>query len=206
MASTKTWQLGTGTAQVFPASGQDIVRPVILVGDKEEGPTDFDQFEAGIDHPSYPFLSELHARGFDLILLGFNNGNASLKDHAKAVQEGIIQANAERTGNDPLIVGGIGRGALAARYALAQMERSKIDHATSIYYSYNGAAPSPEEGETLEQLGSWPMRPHLFKLDSGDFHSELDGEDFHETKAGDPNEDGSLITKELGSWLLDQLR
>ncbi|MFJ7249806.1 hypothetical protein ACIQWA_34935 [Kitasatospora sp. NPDC098652] len=105
----------------------------------------------------------------------------------------------------PLVAGGIGRGALTARYALAKMERERLDHQTRVYFSYNGTAPIPErESPGLEQLGNWPLRPRLLKLVSGDFKNTLSDDDFDDHFSSSPNTGTSLITKELGSWLIDR--
>ncbi|MFF4324608.1 hypothetical protein [Streptomyces sp. NPDC001568] len=125
---------------------------------------------------------------------------------ASVLKEAIRRTIAERLGNTELVVGGIGRGALAAGHALLQAERSSEEHATAIFFSYNGTAPAGEEGKELEALGGWPVRPLNLKLVSADFTSTLDDEGFAETKNGAANPGGPLITKELGSWLLDYLR
>ncbi|MFD8638446.1 hypothetical protein [Streptomyces sp. NPDC059533] len=79
-------------------------------------------------------------------------------------------------------MGGVGRGALAARYVLAKAEQDSIDHDTTVYVSYNGTAPSSGEGAELKRLGGWPVRPLKLKLVSADFASELSDEDFDEPR------------------------
>ncbi|MFB7257937.1 hypothetical protein [Streptomyces nojiriensis] len=203
MASAIDWQLRHGSARVLMV-GEGLRRPVVLAAG-EAGPTDLAKFEAGVDHTSYSFLGELRARGYDLILVGYDARAVTLADQADAVQEALLRARAFREGNASLAVGGIGRGALAARYALAKAEQEIISHETSTYFSYNGSAPSSEEGAELKAFGGWPQLPRLLKMVSGDFTSALGDEDFDEAKAGAANPGGPLITKELGSWLLDGL-
>ncbi|MDX3535496.1 hypothetical protein PV721_14205 [Streptomyces sp. MB09-01] len=203
MASAQEWQLSSGAARVFPANGENLAKPVIMAGG-EVGPTDFPTFEAGIDHRSYSFLAELHARGHDLILVGYESGSR-LADQAKAVEEAVRRASAERYGDDALTVGGVGRGALAARYALARQETNAVDHQTGTYFSYNGTSPSHEEDTALQSLGNWPRRPRTLKLVSRDFADGLSDADFDEATAGAADQGGPLITKELGTWLLDRL-
>ncbi|MFJ3439510.1 hypothetical protein ACIPMU_39115 [Streptomyces cyaneofuscatus] len=205
MASAEEWQLDSGTAQVFPASAQGIVKPVLVAADRQAGPTDLAAFAAGLDHGSYSFLAELHARGYDLVLIGYRDGDTPLTDHAHAVRDTVLRAASEQLGPDPLIVGGIGHGALAARYALAEAETRKMDHRTGTYFSYNGVAPSAKEHDELERLGDWPVRPRKLKLVSGDFASKLNDDGFHACKTGAANGGGPLITKELGTWLLSHL-
>ncbi|MER5757658.1 hypothetical protein [Streptomyces sp. NPDC002082] len=203
MASAIDWQLRHGSARVFQAGGE-LARPVVLAAG-EVGPTDLDAFAASVDHTSYSFLAELKARGRDLVLVGYGEKTATLAEQANVVQEAISRTISQKAGNSGLVVGGVGRGALAARYALAKAEQQAMENETALYFSYNGTAPSSAEGEELQGLGGWPQRPRLVKLVSADFTSALDDEDFHDTKAGAANAGGPLFTKELGSWLLDQI-
>jgi hypothetical protein len=210
MASVQEWKLGTGTARVYPAGDSGIRRPVILAAPAGASATDLAAFEAGVDHSSYSLLAALRAQNLDLILLGFNDGDARLGYLADAVKECVHAALGNRNGDAPLVVGGIGRGALAARYALAKMEAERDFHATATYFSYNGTAPTPEEAHSVQEVGDWPMQARLLGMVSGDFTSELviaplEESPFDDAMAGARNPGGPLITKELGSWLLDRL-
>lgn len=208
MAADQQWQLRGGVAHVFPGSDRGIARPLILAADGQDR-TDLTAFKAGIDHAAYSFLKDLHTRGSDLILVGYS-GDAPLADHAGAVQEVIGKAVAERIGEHPLAVGGIGRGALTTRYALCKMESTKSDAATRAYFSYNGRWPSPEEEEQLNQMGSWPSMPYKLKAVSADQKDEEGTMDFNDSAfddfaAGPANTGGPLITRELGRFLLDRI-
>ncbi len=111
----------------------------------------------------------------------------------------------EQSGSAPLAVGGVGRGALAARHTLVHMERQHMDHQTAHYFSYNGTAPSQDESTELEQLGEWPVRPMKLKLVTTDSTSDLRDDDFDDNTSGDADPGGRLITSPHGSWLLDHL-
>lgn len=174
MAMAHEWDFKSGTARVFPASSSGIAKPVILAGMGEAGATDLAVFEAGVDHSAYSLLAALHGRGLDLILVGYRDGNDSLGALAETVQKAMFRAISEQRGSVPLAVGGIGRGALAARYALAKMETQRMDHHTAVYFSYNGTVPTEEEASQLKGLGEWPRLPRLLGLASGDFTNELD--------------------------------
>ncbi|SCK40521.1 hypothetical protein B046DRAFT_03774 [Streptomyces sp. LamerLS-316] len=206
MASTPEWKLSTGTARVFPAKDGSLADPVILAADGQTGATDFAAFEAGVGHSSYWVLGELRKRSRDLILVGYNDAAAPLAERAKAVEEAISRTISEQSAFSPLVVGGIGEGALVARYALAHMEFQHVDHQTGTYFSYNGTAPTQEqEIAQLRGMGDWPARPRTLNLVSGEFKSNLDAEEFDESKTGAANPGGSAITKELGSWLLEKI-
>ncbi|MFB8381790.1 hypothetical protein [Streptomyces rubiginosohelvolus] len=205
MASTDEWTLHGGKALILTAS-HTLHKPVVLFADPVAGATDLASFQAAADHTSYPLLKELERQGLDAILVGYDNGSASLKDLQQTATEAILRTVAEQLGDASLTVGGIGRGALLARLALAGMENDGVDHQTGTYFSYNGAAPaSPEETAQLDRVGNWPMRPRLLKLVSADFTDKLSDNDFSGHTAGAANTEGALITKELGTWLLEQL-
>ncbi|MFZ0118439.1 MAG: hypothetical protein WAN20_17745 [Pseudonocardiaceae bacterium] len=206
MASDRTpsaqWSLAGGQAWVFLADrGMD--NPFVLAADVQDAPTDLAAFVAGLDHESYSFLSALRSAQQDVIVLG-NGGKADLDSNAGTVTECVRRAVAERLGERPLNVLGIGRGAVTTRYALAKMEDQRIDHQTGNYFSYNGSVPSAAEAQRLAAMGSWPARPRLLKAVSGEFRDELDNDYFDQTTVGDRNPAGALITKQLGSWIIDR--
>ena len=104
-----------GVAWVFRAPGRrEIVNPVILV----EG------FPGG--HPCdylYELLNAsgmvdaLHAAGYDVIIVGLDNGLAKIQRNAQVLVQCIREAR-KRT-PQPLVVGGVSMGGLISRYALA---------------------------------------------------------------------------------------
>ncbi|MEV7729106.1 hypothetical protein AB0P15_30910 [Streptomyces sp. NPDC087917] len=207
MASDIDWKLSHGSARVYLANPKNgLRRPLIVLADGGHGETDLSAFQTALDDPSYSFITQARRRGNDVILVGYSNGEASLKDHARVVMEVVMKAISERMGNAPLTVGGIGRGALATRYALAQAESMKMDHQSATYFSFDGTAPSQEEKNDLERLGDWPFRPRKFSLVSDGFTSELNSEDFDDSIEGAADSDEALITEKLGSWLLERLQ
>ncbi len=199
------WELPNGKAWVF-ASGDGLVTPLVLAADVQDGPTDMAALVAGLDHESYSFLSALRSVKRDLVVVGYSDGKAELSENAKVVTEGIWRTNGEKVSANPLTVGGLGRGALTTRFSLARLEMQRADHQTAIYFSYNGAAPSTDEAEPVKRMGGWPRMPVKLKAVSGEFKDELNDDDFDDNKVGAPNSGGALITQELGSWIIDQLR
>jgi hypothetical protein len=201
---SQRWQFDNGQAWVF-VSDQGLVRPVVLAADVQGGSTDMAALVAGLDHESYSFLSALRLAGRDLVLVGYSDGNAGLVKNASAVTECVSRTTAERVGSAALTVGGLGRGAIITRYSLTRMEYDRRDHQTGIYVSYNGSVPSTDEAAELDPVGGWPQRPLLLKAVSGEFKDKLDDDAFDEIKIGAPNSGGAVITRELGSWIIDRL-
>jgi cytochrome P450 len=155
-----------GRAWVFRVPGRrDIVNPVILV----EG------FPGG--HPCdylYELLNasglvdDLRVAGYDLVVVGLDNGLAKIERNADVLVDCIRKAK-ERT-KQPLVVGGVSMGGLVSRYALARMEHGDAghapeDHQTRVYLSID--AP---HGGTYTSLGvQWFVRalaPYARSLES----------------------------------------
>ncbi|WP_030690354.1 hypothetical protein [Streptomyces globisporus] len=197
----ETWTLRNATAWVFPANGA-LTRPVILAGDAG---TDLAALATAADHGSYSLLSELKARGHDLVLLGLPD-DGSMTGDGGTVQNAVTRAVAERTGHHPLTVGGTGQGALAARYALAGMEYQRLDHRTGVFFSHNGAAPGLEDEAELSRMGERPRIPRFLRLVDEGVTDGLTEEIAEDTVTGAAAPSGGpLLSKEYGSWLLDRL-
>ncbi|MFF1712860.1 esterase/lipase family protein [Streptomyces sp. NPDC058268] len=137
------WTLPEGRAWVYLADpGRGLTKPVILGDGFNSGPSDLDFSWEILERGPYPFLTELRQRGYDVILLGFDERSASILDNARAARSAIQEAIARRVGNHPLTVGGFSMGGLVTRYALAKMEHDNVDHQTELYFSFD----SPHRG------------------------------------------------------------
>lgn len=138
-----TWDLRDGTAWVFLSDpDQGLRRPVILSDGFESGSSELDHLWNGLERDDYRFVTELHARGYDLVLLGYDDRSASILRNAETAIEAVLRAVAERHGDAPLTVGGFSMGGLVTRYALAKMETDHVDHQTALYVSVD----SPHRG------------------------------------------------------------
>ncbi|WP_042371376.1 esterase/lipase family protein [Streptacidiphilus neutrinimicus] len=136
------WQLPNGFAHVFYGErNQGLMRPVIMADGFNLGRSDLQWLYAGLDR-DYPLLSELRRRGRDVILLGFDERSASILDNAQAAMAAVQRTLAEQLGGAPLTVGGFSMGGIITRYALADLERQRMDHRTRLYFSYD----SPHRG------------------------------------------------------------
>ncbi|MFC8127063.1 esterase/lipase family protein [Streptomyces sp. NPDC057302] len=137
------WALPGGKAWVYLANSKHgLSKPVILSDGFNSGPSDLDLLWEGLERGQYPFVSELRRRGYDLVLLGYDERSASILDNAKAARSAIQEAIARRVGDHALTVGGFSMGGLITRYALAKMEHESVDHETAVYLSYD----SPHRG------------------------------------------------------------
>lgn len=201
---SEKWPLPSGQAWVFTA-GESLLMPVILVADAQAGQPDMAALVAGLDDAAYSFLLALRSARRDLIVVGYAD-EGQIRSSAKTVTDCVMRAIAEKVSDSPLAVGGLGRGALAARYGLAMLERQRLDHQTATYFSYDGVAPSTDEATELARMGGWPYRPMKLKAVSGGFTDQLNDDDFDDTNVGGPGSGGASITKELGSWIIDRLR
>ncbi|GHJ47077.1 hypothetical protein Cs7R123_44190 [Catellatospora sp. TT07R-123] len=141
------WPLAGGTAWVYysPLNRRQLIRPVILSDGFSGGASNLDQLWQGLEeNGDFRFVSELHACGRDVIILGYDNRTASITDNADTAVDCIRRALAERVGRAKLVVGGFSMGGMVTRYALAKMEQDPTlpDHETSVYLSYD----SPHQG------------------------------------------------------------
>ncbi|MFD8950476.1 esterase/lipase family protein [Streptomyces xanthophaeus] len=136
------WPLEGGTAWVYysPLNRRQLLRPVILSDGFSGGSTNLDQLWHGLEeNGNYRFISELHAAGRDVIILGYHDRTASITANAETAIECISRAVRERVGDRKLAVGGFSMGGLITRYALARMEKDPNlpDHETATYLSYD---------------------------------------------------------------------
>ncbi|MEU0835287.1 hypothetical protein [Streptomyces sp. NPDC005969] len=164
------WSLAGGTAWVYysPLNRRQLVRPVILSDGLSSGSSDLDQLWHGLEeNGDYRFVSELHACGRDVIILGYHDRTASITDNADTAIDCIRRTIAERVGRAKLAVGGFSMGGMVTRYALAKMEHDPAlpDHETSIYLSYD----SPHQG------GWFPIALQAFTHFATDKWGEVPG-------------------------------
>jgi cytochrome P450 len=137
----------TGQAWVFRAPGRtEIVNPVVMVeGFPGNHPCDYlyELFnQAGT-------VDRLHRAGYDLVIVGLDNGMAPIEDNAGVLAAAIREAR--RRTAQPLVVGGVSMGGLVSRIALAQMEEAKEAHGARIYLSID----APHRGTYTSLAVQW---------------------------------------------------
>jgi hypothetical protein len=135
----QTWTLDGGWGWVYLAPDHDrLEQPIILSDGFHLGETDRNSLYLGLNDPNgYPLINMLNDRGYDVVLLGYKDCTASIYDNARTAQQCIMNAIAECVTDTPLVVGGFSMGGIITRYALAHMERMRMDHRTSHYISYD---------------------------------------------------------------------
>jgi len=149
----ETWDFDGGKAWVFRVPGNEtLTKPVIIADGFSGGESKLDQWDAlweqaGIITRVHPWGTQLHELGRDVIVLGYDSRCASILSNAEVAIKCIRRAIDERTGDTPLVVGGLSMGGLVTRYALAKMEKDEKenggpDHETAVYFSYD----SPHRG------------------------------------------------------------
>src|SRR5216683_2117323 len=140
----ETWRLRGGSAWVYYAPGHEsVVKPVIFSDGFNSGPSDRDMIWDGMEREAFPFISRLHERGSDLIILGYDERSASILKNAEVAIECIRRAAGAPHREADLAVGGFSMGGLITRYALAKMEEEQPPgHHTAVYFSYD----SPHRG------------------------------------------------------------
>ncbi|MFI0981163.1 esterase/lipase family protein [Streptomyces sp. NPDC021093] len=157
----ETWPLQDGgTAWVYRVPGRRAIqKPVILSDGFSSLPSSYNELHFGLEgdgSPDYKFISALHQRGHDLVLLGYEDRTKSIIENAKVATECIHTALSHQEGNAPLTVGGFSMGGLITRYALADMERRRMNHHTALYVSYD----TPHRGVWLP-IGIQKLIPYL---------------------------------------------
>lgn len=139
-----------GTAWVYhsPLNRHQLIKPVILADGFGMGRSNLGELWAGLEENGrYRFISELHAIGRDVIILGYDDRKASILDNAETAIGCIREAIAERVGDAKMVVGGFSMGGMVTRYALAKMRHDPKmpDPETALYLSYD----SPHNGAWL---------------------------------------------------------
>ncbi|MBD0692947.1 hypothetical protein BG452_11830 [Streptomyces sp. CBMA123] len=146
-----TWELrggrASGTAGVYYADGRtDLRKPFLFADGFNYGPSDvpglFNHFNAPYAEGRPGLFDQLLARGYDIVVIGFDQRHTFIQHNAEVVTEAIHRAIAERLGDEPLTVGGVSMGGIITRYALTKLESDGVDHETATYLSWD----SPHNG------------------------------------------------------------
>lgn len=142
--------LGEAEYQIFLDNTTGIFdKPIILIdgfdaNDSRGIPAIYDL----MTYDSNNLADTLRDEGFDVVILNFpvyTNSNDDLIDggvdfiqrNAFILIELINQINAQKVGDEELVVIGPSMGGLISRYALRYMEQNSLDHETRLYISWD---------------------------------------------------------------------
>ena len=96
----------------------------------------------------HSFEQDLYLSGYDLVFVDWRDGTDYIQRNAYVLENIIQWANTEKAKNgstEKNIVMGMSMGGLCARYALADMEKSGINHDTKLYISHD----TPHQGANV---------------------------------------------------------
>jgi len=150
---------GEAEYQIFMDNTTNVLdKPIILIDGFDPGDTrDINGMYALLDYNGNNIADELRDEGFDFVLLNFpiytrasdnvevDGGSDYIQRNAMILAELISQINAQKTGNEELVVIGPSMGGLISRYALKYMEDNSLAHQTRLFISWD----SPHKGANL---------------------------------------------------------
>ncbi|OIP03910.1 MAG: hypothetical protein AUJ97_03615 [Bacteroidetes bacterium CG2_30_32_10] len=90
-------------------------------------------------------MDKLRAEGFDICILNWGDAKRNLYENALVLREAINYINANKQGNEELVILGPSMGGLLTRYVLAKMEQENTPHHTRLYISFD----SPHQGANM---------------------------------------------------------
>lgn len=106
----------------------------------------FDQFN------QHGLVERFRAKGFDLVVVLFDDGLNLMELNAEVLIEALKRANAESAHDAPRhVVGGVSMGGLIARYALTAMEHRGMRHGAAVYLSLD----VPHQGSRTSVSNQW---------------------------------------------------
>ncbi|MGA2551273.1 MAG: hypothetical protein ABSF50_14060 [Burkholderiaceae bacterium] len=148
----ETWPLrapngSTGKAYIYRAAGERRSLQALVLAEGFPGSYPYDYLYDIVNQ--HDLLEELRGIGYDVILLGFDNGADYIQNNAEVVVSCIEQilTQTER----PLVVGGMSMGGLVSRYALAAMEARGQPHNASVFLTID----TPHQGAYTSLSVQW---------------------------------------------------
>jgi hypothetical protein len=98
-------------------------------------------------------MAALHARGHDVVLLGFADGMRAIDDNAAALTAAIARL-------DPAVVGGVSMGGLVARQALATLDAQGQPHHVELFFTLD----TPHQGAYTPLSVQWFVHAYKGRL------------------------------------------
>jgi hypothetical protein len=148
---------GEGEYEIFLDNIDGILdHPIIITDGFDPGDNrDITDLYNSLDFDGDNLADILRDEGFDAVALNFpqyttdgyfiDGGADYIQRNAMVLIELITLINAQKVGNQPLVIVGPSMGGLIARYALAYMEENGLEHDTRLYISVD----SPHLGANI---------------------------------------------------------
>ncbi len=143
---------GIGEYQIFYDNIDGVLdKPIILIDGFDPGDTrDINMIYQimSYDNGTQNLADEARDLGYDVVILNFpvytrngseiiDGGSDFIQRNAFVLVELINQINAEKVGDEELVIIGPSMGGLISRYALNYMEQNSIDHETRLWLSFD---------------------------------------------------------------------
>lgn len=148
---------GQGEYEIFLDNVNGVLdKPIIILDGFDPGDSrDIAGLYASLSFGGQNLADILRAEGFDIVILNapiyttdgktIDGGSDYIQRNAMVLVEMIQQLNADKVGQEQLVVLGPSMGGLIARYALAYMEDNSLDSDTRLYISFD----APHRGANI---------------------------------------------------------
>lgn len=148
---------GQGEYEIFLDTYNGVLnKPIIILDGFDPGDSrSIGDIYAGLSFGGQNFADVLRSEGFDIVILNaplYSTGGKDIDGGADYIQRNamvlialIEQLNADKVGEEELVVLGPSMGGLIARYGLSYMEANSLDAETRLYISFD----SPHRGANI---------------------------------------------------------
>jgi hypothetical protein len=120
---------------------------IILAPERINGMNTYSQFRTESFNGGTELRSLIYNsnKQYDIIYVDWNNGVDFLQKNAFALEAVIAWVNSVKIGTEKNVILGQSMGGVVARYALADMEQSSLDHKTRLFVSHD----APQQGANI---------------------------------------------------------
>lgn len=149
--------LGQGEYEIFLDTYNGVLnKPIVILDGFDPGDSrGIDGIYASLSFGGQNLADILRSEGFDIVILNaplystqgklIDGGSDYIQRNAMVLIALLQQLNADKIGEEELVVLGPSMGGLIARYALAYMENNSLDHQTRLFISFD----APHRGANI---------------------------------------------------------
>ena len=143
-----------GQAQVYMGCDGVFDRPVIIIeGIDQLNNRGIADIREDYTDNRFRFVEDfLRSNGLDVVYLNFSDGGADIRTNARVLERLIDDVNAQKVGNQRLVVIGESMGGIVARYCLTDMERRGRTHQVGEYISYDSPHLGANTPVSVQQI------------------------------------------------------